>query len=110
MWPNVTGSKEPGQTAPLMTRAGDDAERSDEEERRPWSMTVHADSEPFGQLQPGVAVNPLLPGFPTGRPAQRWPAGGTLHHDHASLTHPAVTDQRTQQGLHLARLDVVGRV
>jgi hypothetical protein len=35
MWPNVTGSNDPGHTAPLMTRAGDDAERSDEEERRP---------------------------------------------------------------------------
>ncbi len=67
------------------------------------SETVHADSEPFGQLQAGVAVNPLLPGLPAGRPVQRWPAGGALHHGHASLAHPAVRDQRSQQGLDLAR-------
>src|SRR6185312_15734640 len=108
MWPNVTGSNDPGHTAPLLMRAAPPHPCALHRRRPSCRMTVHADSEPFGQLQAGVAVNPVLPGIPPVGPAQCTTSRCALDDSDGSRTDPAVGGQRGEQTLDLARIDVVG--
>ncbi len=119
MCPSVTGSNEPGQTAPLMrdhATANVQPLRKTAREIAGAARSAVTTPDPdliaaeLGRFEAGVAVAPRRPRRPAGRPVQLWRRRRPLDHDHAARTHPAMAAQATSRSATAFGRHVVGRI